>query len=138
MSQLLSRVVLGLALAGFVAGVSAESRLPDLTTQAPYKKAYAGMLAYPDWVSTGQGTAAPVEKVVVDGKTYTVGQMCKPHDCADNQLNVVFSPDAKHAWGLLSVRAENAEAFDQQYLGMPDETIKKLLKKSFADNNPTD
>ena len=113
MSQLLSRVVLGLALAGFAVGVSAENRLPDLTTQAPYKKAYAAMLAYPDWVSTGQGTAAPVE-------------------------NVVFSPDAQHAWGLLSVRAENAEAFDQQYLGMPDETIKKLLKKSFADNNPTD
>ena len=37
MSQLLSRVVLGLALAGFAVGVSAENRLPDLTTQAPYK-----------------------------------------------------------------------------------------------------
>ena len=96
------------------------------------------MLAYPDWVKSGQGTAATVEKVVMDGKTWTVGLMCKPHDCAANQLNVVFSPDGKQAWGLLSVRAENAETFDQQFLGMPDDTIKKLLNKSFADNNPTD
>ena len=138
MTVFLNRVLLGLVVAGVATGVSAESRLPELTTQAPYQKAYQAMLAYPQWVTTGQGTAAPVEKVVMDGKTYTVGQMCKPHDCAANQLNVVFSPDGKQAWGLLSVRAENAEEFDQQFLGMPDETIKKLLNKSFADNNPTD
>ena len=138
MTGFLNRVLLGLVVAGIATGVCAESRLPELTTQAPYKKAYQAMLAYPQWVTTGQGTATPVEKVVMDGKTYTVGQMCKPHDCAANQLNVVFSPDGKQAWGLLSVRAENAEEFDQQFLGMPDETIKKLLNKSFADNNPTD
>ena len=138
MTGFLNRVLLGLVVAGIATGVCAESRLPELTTQAPYKKAYQAMLAYPQWVTTGQGTAAPVEKVVMDGKTYTVGQMCKPHDCAANQLNVVFSPDGKQAWGLLSVRAENAETFDQQFLGMPDDAIKQLLNKSFADNNPTD
>ena len=138
MTGFLKRALMGWVVAGIATGVAAESRLPELTTQAPYKQAYAAMLAYPDWVKTGQGTAAPVEKVVMEGKTWTVGQMCKPHDCAANQLNVVFSPDGKQAWGLLSVRAENAEEFDQQFLGMPDETIKKLLNKSFADNNPTD
>ena len=64
-------------------GVWAEQYLPEIASKAPYKKAYAEMLSYPDWVSKAQGTASPVETVSADGKRFTVGHMCKPHDCAD-------------------------------------------------------
>ncbi len=120
------------------AGASAEQYLPELASKTPYKKAYAEMLSFPSWVSKAQGTASPVERVSVEGKSFTVGHMCKPHDCADNQLSVVFNADGTKSWGLLATRSADAEAFNKQLLGNPDSVVEGLLNKSFSDNNPED
>ena len=119
-------------------GASAEQYLPEIASKAPYKKAYAEMLSFPSWVSKAQGAASPVERVSVEGKSFTVGYMCKPHDCADNQLSVVFSADGTKSWGLLATRSEDGKAFNKQLLGNPDSVIEGLLNKSFSDNNPED
>ncbi len=119
-------------------GVWAEQYLPEIASKAPYKKAYAEMLSYPSWVSKAQGTASPVETVSADGKRFTVGHMCKPHNCADNQLIVVFNADGTKSWGLLATRPAEGEAFSKQLLGDPDSVVQGLLNKSFADNNPED
>ena len=119
-------------------GASAEQYLPEIASKAPYKKAYAEMLSFPSWVSKAQGAASPVERVSVEGKSFTVGYMCKPHDCADNQLSVVFSADGTKSWGLLATRSVDGKAFNKQLLGNPDSVIEGLLNKSFSDNNPED
>ena len=64
--------------------------------------------------------------------------MCKPHDCADNQLSVVFNADGTKSWGLLATRSADGEAFNKQLLGNPDSVVEGLLNKSFSDNNPED
>lgn len=120
------------------AGASAEQYLPEIASKAPYKKAYAEMLSFPSWVSKAQGTASPVEDVTADGKTFTVGHMCKPHDCADNQLSVVFSADGTKSWGLLATRSADGKTFNKQVLGNPDSVVQGLLNKSFSENNPED
>ena len=120
------------------AGASAEQYLPELASKTPYKKAYAEMLSFPGWVSKAQGTASPVERVSVEGKSFTVGHMCKPHDCADNQLSVVFNADGTKSWGLLATRSADGKAFNKQVLGNPDKVVEGLLNKSFSDNNPED
>ncbi|NMY04599.1 lysozyme inhibitor [Pseudomonas sp. WS 5059] len=128
----------GASLMLIAAGASAEQYLPEIASKAPYKKAYAEMLSLPSWVSKAQGTASPVEKVSADGKSFTVGHMCKPHDCADNQLSVVFSADGKKSWGLLATRSADGKTFNKQVLGNPDSVVEGLLNKSFSDNNPED
>ncbi|WP_110951292.1 Ivy family c-type lysozyme inhibitor [Pseudomonas bohemica] len=115
---------------------SADQYLPEIASKAPYKKAYTEMLAFPDWVAKARGTATPVEKVSVDGKDFTVGHMCKPHDCADNQLIVVFSGDGKKSWGLIATRKAEAKGFNKYLLGDPDSVVEGLLNKAFSDHNP--
>ncbi len=128
----------GASLMLVVGGACAEQYLPEIASKAPYKKAYAEMLSYPTWVSKAQGTASPVEKVSAEGESFTVGHMCKPHDCADNQLIVVFNADGTKSWGLLATRPADGEAFSKQILGNPDSVVQGLLNKSFSDNNPED
>ena len=128
----------GSSLMLIAASASAEQYLPEIASKAPYKKAYAEMLSFPSWVSKAQGTASPVEKITTDGKSFTIGHMCKPHDCADNQLTVVFNADGTKSWGLLATRSADGEAFSKQWLGNPDSAVQALLNKSFSDNNPED
>jgi hypothetical protein len=131
-------ILAGFSLMLIATGASAEQYLPEIASKAPYKKAYAEMLSFPSWVSKAQGAASPVERVSVEGKSFTVGYMCKPHDCADNQLSVVFSADGTKSWGLLATRSVDGKAFNKQLLGNPDSVIEGLLNKSFSDNNPED
>ncbi|WP_097304047.1 Ivy family c-type lysozyme inhibitor [Pseudomonas chlororaphis] len=127
-----------LPLSLMASAASAEQYLFEIADKAPYKQAYAEMLAFPSWVSEAKGTATPIENVSVDGKSFTMGKMCKPHDCLDNQLFVVFSADGKKSWGLLVTRAEDGKAFNKQFLGNPDNVVTTLLNKSFAKGNPED
>lgn len=129
-------VITGVSLFLIASAASAEQYLPEIISKDPYKNAYAQMLSFPDWVSKAQGTATPVEKVSAGGKSFLVGHMCKPHDCANNQLSVVFSANGKKSWGLLATRSADEEAFTKQVLGNPDSIVEGLLNKSFSDNNP--
>jgi hypothetical protein len=131
-------VLAGLSFSLLASGCFAEEYLFDLAAKSPYKKAYAEMLIYPSWISEAKGVSTPLEKIVVQGKNYTVGHMCKPHDCADNQLTVVFSADGKKSWGLLATRASDGKTFNKYFLGGPDSMIERLLNKSFSDSNPED
>ena len=131
-------VFVGSSLFLIASAASAEQYLSEIVSKAPHKKAYAEMLVFPDWVSKAQGTATPVEIVSADGKDFTVGHMCKPQDCADNQLSVVFSDDGKKAWGLLATLSTDGTTFNKQFLGNPDSVVERLLNESFSANNPED
>lgn len=95
MKTAITLAFVGASLLSGVANAQTPQYLFDVTGKSPYKQAYQDMLAFPEWVRTGQGTSTPLQEVVIDGQKYTLGQMCKPHDCADNQLIVIFSPDKK-------------------------------------------
>lgn len=129
-------VLIGASLLLIVTTASAEQYLPEIISKAPYKNAYAEMLSFPSWVNKAQGTATPVERVSAGGKTFIVGHMCKPHDCANNQLSVVFSEHGQKSWGLLATRSSDGETFIKQLLGNPDSIVEELLNKSFSENNP--
>lgn len=129
-------VLTGASLLLIVTTASAEQYLPEIISKDPYKNAYAEMLSFPSWVSKAQGTATPVENVSVGGKTFIVGHMCKPHDCANNQLSVVFSEHGQKSWGLLATRSADGKTFIKQLLGNPDSIVEELLDKSFSENNP--
>ncbi|MBB2202678.1 Ivy family c-type lysozyme inhibitor [Gluconacetobacter tumulisoli] len=126
--------LLGMSLPA-VAG-AAEPQTSDLLLSAPYRQAYAAMVRYPDWIRRGHATSAPSTQVTMDGQTYTIGHLCKPHDCANNQLDIVFAPGGAAAWGLLHVRPDERQPFVQSWLGTPDVRIQALLNRSYTANNP--
>ncbi len=100
----------------------------DLLKQPAYLSAWKAMLAgesVPSWVSkyakTFDGPSSPSKTVTVGEEAYTLGWVCKAHDCGDNQLHVLFAPPGKQAWGLL-VTGSN-----QKWLGHPDAAIQAAI-----------
>ncbi|MFE8874544.1 Ivy family c-type lysozyme inhibitor [Acetobacter persici] len=108
----------------------------DLANTAHYRHAYQSMTTLPEWVTRAAATSSPAETLKQNGKTYLVGHLCKPHDCADNQLDVVFSDKDKATWGLLSRRY--GKTLYQMPLGEPDADTLAALTASYNKNNPDD
>jgi Inhibitor of vertebrate lysozyme (Ivy) len=126
-----ARLLLVLLLLAPVAAqaTDAETYLPDLMEQPAYLKAWKAMLAgetVPPWVDsftkTQNATSAPAKSIPVGGQPYTLGWICKPHDCGDNQLYVLFTPEARQAWGLLISPGDK-----RQWIGRPDPAIQAAI-----------
>ncbi|MFT8420456.1 MAG: Ivy family c-type lysozyme inhibitor [Gluconacetobacter sp.] len=113
-----------------------QPQTADLLLEAPYRRAYVVMQRLPDWVSRGQATSTPVARLVTSGRSYLLGHLCKPHDCDNNQLDIVFAADGHAAWGLLHTRPNERQPFLQSWLGNPDQEMQALLLQNHAALNP--
>jgi hypothetical protein len=132
-SMMLRSLILALLLLGSApAANAAEADGPylfDLLKQPTYLAAWNGMLAgeqVPPWVAkyakTFDGPSSPSKQVLVGAETYTLAWVCKAHDCGDNQLHVLFSPNGKRAWGLLITGQQRS------WLGKPDAAIQAAIQ----------
>lgn len=108
----------------------------DLVNTVKYHHAYQTMTELPDWVTKASAVSVPTETLKQDGKSYLTGHLCKPHDCADHQLDVVFSEDGKAIWGLLSRRY--GKTLYQMPLGEPNAETLAVLTASYHKHNPDD
>ncbi len=127
-------IVIALLLCGAPARAAGEASGPylfDLLKQKPYLTAWNAMLAsasVPAWVKnyakTFDGPSSPSKDVPIGNATYTLGWVCKAHDCGDNQLHVLFAPAAAQAWGLLTAPGQ------QKWLGNPDAAIQTAIKSN--------
>ncbi|MBN3866702.1 Ivy family c-type lysozyme inhibitor [Gluconobacter kondonii] len=108
----------------------------DLANTQGFRQAYQAMVTLPSWVMTAHATSVPVSDFSIGGKTYLLGHMCRQHDCAAEQLEVVFAKDHSAAWGLLSIKRDGP--LKQTFLGAPDAEMQKVLLKAYQDNNPAD
>ncbi|ACI50908.1 Inhibitor of vertebrate lysozyme [Gluconacetobacter diazotrophicus PA1 5] len=118
------------------AHAAGQPQTADLLLEAPYRQAYVAMQRFPDWIRRGRATSAPSSQVTMDGQTYIVGHLCQPHDCGNNQLDIVFAPGGRAAWGLLHTRTDESHPFLQSWLGAPDEKMQALLLRAYAAGNP--
>ncbi|MFT8807164.1 Ivy family c-type lysozyme inhibitor [Gluconobacter sp.] len=108
----------------------------DLAKTQGFRQAYQAMVTLPSWVTTAHATSGPVSDFTLGGKSYFLGYMCRPHDCAAEQLEVVFAKDHSAAWGLLSIKQDGP--LKQDFLGAPDAEMQKVLLKAYKANNPAD
>lgn len=75
-----------------------------LATDSETSKAFHKMSKehnLPDWVMK-EGTETPARKVTLDSKAYQVVSACKPHDCAAEQIAILYSPEGKSMSGVFS------------------------------------
>jgi hypothetical protein len=101
--------------------------LSDFLKAEPYRSAWAAMLKgvkVDAWLTRYSeiydGVESTVTPMQVDGATYRIANVCKPHLCDTNFMYVLFSPDGRHAWGLVI-------GSRLQWLGHPDAPIEKAI-----------
>jgi len=103
--------------------------LGDLLKRPAYFEAWQALLGSetpPDWVTeytaTLDGPPVPHIRATLDGHAGTLGVTCKPNECEDNQLYVLFAPDGSKAWALMATASAGII-----WLGYPDERIQTAI-----------
>lgn len=119
------------------APLSAQGGQPylfDLLKQPAFKESWDGLFRrnrnIDRWVHVfgggGNGVSGPAEPVAADGRRFLSTDVCKPHDCADNQLFVLFVADGSRAWAALRHKDF------VQWLGNPGPVERRLLEQRLA------
>jgi hypothetical protein len=103
--------------------------LGDLLKKPAYFNAWQTMLQgerTPDWLEdytqTLNGPPTPSIPVVIDNQTYSLAFTCKPNECEQFQLFVLFAPDGSKAWAL-----EGSPLTGVNWFGEPDERIRTAI-----------
>lgn len=86
---------------------------------------FAGERNVDEWIGvfqrTNNGVCGPSRRLQAGGAVYIVADVCKPHDCGDNMLNVLFNENGSRATALL--RSPRG----QRWFGMPVPQERALL-----------
>jgi Inhibitor of vertebrate lysozyme (Ivy) len=98
--------------------------LTDVIKNSPYALALSNLLRssrdLPAWTKqtlkvSGDYVGDPMVNSTVDGTSYELFTTCKPHDCSDSQLEVMFAPNGAQAWAAY---AETGKSI--VFLGAPN------------------
>lgn len=116
---------------GIGAACADEAYLFDALKKPAYRKAWNAMLTgeknIPDWLITfgkgGPGVAGPLKPVTVEGRMMQSSTVCKPHDCAGNELHIFFSSDTSSAVAVLTMEGR------RRYLGTPTPAQRAALDR---------
>lgn len=76
----------------------------------------------PGWVKKGV-VESPAIKVDMDGRNYLVMQACKPHQCASQQIAVMYAPAQGTMYGVLLGRNGASEKLTWLNIGGGSESI---------------
>ncbi|WP_158007311.1 Ivy family c-type lysozyme inhibitor [Methyloceanibacter stevinii] len=89
-------------------------------------QAIAGGKEAPDWLKeytqTLDGPPVPSIPVAIDNQTYSLAFTCKPNECEQFQIFVLFAPDGSKAWALMGSPLTGVN-----WLGEPDERIRAAI-----------
>lgn len=112
------------------AGLAAAADEPittaeDLLKDGRFKRAYVGALgpkAQLPWAAR-MSNSAPVRRHVFRTVDYQVATPCKPHDCADHNLLLLYAPASGQVFGHLNERNRVTS------IGNPDPELARELAR---------
>lgn len=93
-----------------------------------------------EWIKQLNGTTIPTSRVVIGGKAFYLGSVCKPHDCGGNYVVFFITVDGSDVYGMLRSKFLNV---NDEYFGDPDQEGQRIMTKYIADHyrvprdNPT-
>jgi hypothetical protein len=111
---------------------AADPYLSDVIKKPAYARALTRLLdsagKLPGWTPKVRkiNTEQPRTRIAIGGITYEMFFTCKPHDCNDNQMVVMFAPNGVQAWGALR------EGKRIRYFGGPSDAQQTALKEALA------
>ena len=133
-------LVAGLLLCAEISVQAASSGTPDypwdLRRKMPvhyqaYLKILPARLKRTAWFGRFDGTGMPVERVMVDGKVYFGGGICKPHECADNYLTFLVAADGSWAVAMMKAMETGSRIVE---LGSPTTAERQFMAREFQDS----
>lgn len=101
----------------------------DLLRDPRFKAAYLqalGPLAKEGWLARMQGPATELRKVKVAGNDFALAATCKPHDCADHNMVLLWTPKPGVLHGLVYQRGRST------LIGNPPPEVAKELQRLWA------
>lgn len=105
-------------------------RIPaDYLRDARFKAAYAallGPLARERWIARLDGPAPPVRQVRVGGTPHQLLAVCKPHDCDEHALVLLYAPESGRLAGKV------VQAGCSTRLGHPSPAVAAALERHWA------
>lgn len=102
---------------------------PDLLRDARFRAAYRqalGPMAGEPWLARMDGPAPALRQVALGGVDYTLAAVCKPHDCADHNMIVLWAPGSGSLIGLVQQRGRKT------LLGEPPATLARRIDGLWA------
>lgn len=99
--------------------LTVSSLATDKATAEAFKT-MVGSQKLPQWVTQG-GTTSQNQDVIIDGKKYIVLNSCKPHDCAAENIAVLYSPESKNLAGVFSTLDEQSVQQKLTWLNISDD-----------------
>ena len=115
----------GVWLAGAAWAADPMITTDDLLKDPKFKAAYLGALgpkAKERWLAQ-MSNSSLVRKVSVGGDEYQVATPCKPHDCGDNNLLLLYSPARGVVYGKLFEKGRSTP------LGQPNAAMSAELDR---------
>jgi PAN domain/Inhibitor of vertebrate lysozyme (Ivy) len=121
---------------GFVQFPSDEDYIFDILKKNPriseawkwiVPKGYAKLWIY----NLSSATSAPVERILMSGKKFILGEACWPHNCGGNHVIFLIAADASEAYGLLS---SESLTVSEEYFGSPNKEKVDVLRKRMKGN----
>ena len=106
--------------------------LTDAIKNSAYARSLSNLLKgsrdLPSWTKqtlkvSGDYVGDPMVSSTVDGIRYELFTACKPHDCSDSLLEVMFTPNGAQAWAAF---AETGKPI--LFLGAPSAAQQSALK----------
>ena len=112
-------------------GAPVEVRLSpsDLLRDARFKAAYLqalGPLAKERWLARMEGPAPELRQVKVAGNDFALAATCKPHDCADHNMVLLWTPKPGVLHGLVFQQGRST------LIGNPPPEVAKELQRLWA------
>lgn len=101
----------------------------DLLKDARFKAAYVaalGPLAREPWLTRLDGPAPESRRVKLSGTDYLLASTCKPHDCYDHSLVLLWQAQQSQVLGLVQQRGRKT------LLGKPPPEAARELEKLWA------
>ncbi|WP_395711774.1 Ivy family c-type lysozyme inhibitor [Reyranella sp.] len=123
--------VLGLLLSPWRVWAQTAPYLFDLLKRPAFRNSFDALFAnernVDEWIivfrKTGNGVCGPSKRVQTGSATYLAADVCKPRDCGDNHLQVLFSENGSRATALL--RSPQG----QRWFGVPGPQERALLQQ---------
>ncbi|MDP1693361.1 MAG: Ivy family c-type lysozyme inhibitor [Burkholderiaceae bacterium] len=113
-----------------VAAAQAASPLRDARFRAAFERALGARAGEP-WIQVMVGQTTTPEMATLAGARYALYSVCKPHDCGDHQLLLLFSSERGEAFGRLR---ENGRS--PRWLGNPPAALQPEIDRLFRQQWP--
>ncbi len=115
--------------AGSVDALADKDVMSDAGFKAAYLKVLGPLARSEDWLVDMQGPGQQ-KPVSLAGTRYLMVAVCKPHDCGDNAMMVLYRPETGDLFGIVSVMTH------KKPLGSPPPALRGELMKLWKETWP--